>query len=218
VRKNLVLKMRPRRARAKTEIRLFEMNERQAKLFERVARRLAEVAMISLDAAQEQVESVVTKFLSGQMPPESAPRAFHEMRLAFPILNPKQIRALPQYGAPRGHVRTLVLALGIHEGEHVGKLRVVRFDMTPHQAAVFNATLQTIMKRDGCSRDDAWEFTCRMIGRLLAGAEVVADAPDPIVVVMAEAFGGKSIDEALALPVATEQDVRKWQFRTEDDS
>lgn len=217
MRTTLVLSARKKLPGAPVEVRLFTMTEEQAKLYTKVVAELVRQG-VPETMAESMTEDVINKMMGGTMPSDRMPRVFHELRLKFPILRPKDVRALPLRGCPRGHVRGIILPIRItHEdAPEVDDERVIRYDLSGGQADVFNQAIAQVQKMDNCSRDDAWEFCCKIVGRLLAGANPVEHGAHPMLVRLAEHFSGLTWSEAIALPRATEADVRLLQFREEE--
>ncbi|MCG8557862.1 MAG: hypothetical protein MJD61_21650, partial [Proteobacteria bacterium] len=87
--------------------------------------------------------------------------------------------------------------------------KMVRLDLSPHQATVFVQAIGQIQRADGCTRDQAWETCLKLVGRLMMGAET-KDGALPIVVRVAEAFAARDVED---LPEASDDDLRLCHFR-----
>ncbi len=213
MRRTIAITCTPKRMGAEAEIRLFTMNERQSDLFVSVVRGVARASNLPLEEAGVVVEKAVVKMLAGRMPREDSPRVFLEMRLAFPVLRPRDGKKLPRAGCPRGRITALIL--GIVHGE-TKEARTVLIELDRDQADFHRDAMEEIMARDGCSKDDAWTWTNNLIGQMLAGATLKGEGNDEMLLMRAVAlFPGLTSDELLKLPRATESDVRRWSF-TED--
>lgn len=209
MRTTIPLTTKPKREGAKPEVRLFTMNQRQSDLFTQVVHGLARAANMPLERAAVEVEKAVVKMFAGRMPQESAPAIFHEMRIAFPILRTRDVRQLPRAGCPRGRVEAVVLQVDLKD---TGK-RTVLVEFDDDQADFFNDSIQEVMRRDGCTKDEAWLWCCNFVGRLLAGATLKEATTEEVLLMRAVAlFEELTRDEVLALPLATEESVRRWSF------
>lgn len=231
MRSTICITTRPKRMGGKEEIRLFTMNERQATLFVAVAKALARTSNIPLENAAVVVEKTVVTMLGGKMPAENAPSCFHDMRLAFPVLRAKDVRKLPRAGCPRGRVTALVLQVNLAkedakpkpillvpgrpppeppEPDELRRTILVEFDKD--QADFYNEAIREIMHRDGCTKDEAWVWVNNLIGILLAGAEMKKDCQEMLLMRAVNLFPGLDRKQVLAMPLATEDDVRRWSF------
>lgn len=188
-------------------VRLFRMNKRQAELFESAVIGLARVSRVSIKTASQEVEKSIVKMFGGQMPSENSSRLFCDLRLAFPILKPRDIRQLPRAGCPRGRITTIILQIAFDNNK---RSVLVAFDKD--QADWYADAIEEIMARDGCTKDDAWLWANKVIGRLLAGAEVEDVTEEVLLMRAVNLFGGLSKEEAMELPLATEDDVERWSF------
>ena len=214
VRRTIVIPVRKLMPGSREELRLYTMNDDQVALYESVVRALALGGNLPITEADKHLMRTVLMLFRGKVPPAGAPPLFRDLRAAFPILTRKDIEALPRNGCPRGRQTALVFSISVKVGDDQKEIRMVRFDMSPHQREVFYQAIGEISRRDGCSRDDAWEFVHKVVGRLLQGANVV-NSPGPLLVRLAEAFAGMGDKRATSLPVATEDDVRKFLFTEE---
>lgn len=192
-------------------VRLFKMNKRQAEMFENAVVSLARVSRVPLQAASQEVEKTVVKMLGGQIPNENSSRLLCDMRLAFPILKPKDIKAMPRAGCPRGRITAIVLQISFDNNK-----RSILVDFDTDQADWYADAIEEIMQRDRCTKDDAWLWANKIVGRLLAGAELQAPTPEqPMEMILMRAvnlFEGLSKEKAMELPLATEDDVERWSF------
>ena len=181
-----------------------------------------------LAAAAHVVQKAVVDMLGGKMPSESMPAAFHHLRMAFPILRPRDVKKLLRAGCPRGRITALVLQVEMENrnkpplvlsgGEVHGRKRLtVLVELDQDQADFHADATREIMERDECTKDDAWLWVNNLIGQLLAGAilKETEGTHEILLLRAAGLFQGLTEKEALAMPLATEDDVRRWSF-TED--
>lgn len=217
VRKILTFHVQKKLKGSKSEMRLFTFSDRQADLYTDITIALANKTGVPLEEADASMVKTVTRLFAGQMPPPGAPKFFHEMRLAFPILRTKDVEALPRFGCPRGKQPAVILSMVIAQDmdRKPAMIRLVRFDMTPHQQDVFFQGVGQIVREDRCSRDDAWQKCVMMVGRFIRGDEIVGDRPHRLAVRFAEAFAQLDDRRAINMPVASEDDIRLLQFTEE---
>ena len=230
MRRTIPITTKPRNGDRPPEIRLFTMSDRQAALFARVASALTK--SVTRPLTQEQAEGLVEKtianMLGGQMPPETAPRAFHELRIHFPILKPPQIRKLLRFGCPAGRIEAMVITFAC---QGVG-LRQCFCEFDTDQADAFNDAIEELTN-DAENydhetgeptlidhRDSAWVQICSFTGRLLSGAELnkpAADEPErPFFLLrLVGLFQSLTSEERAELPLATEDQLRRWSFRAD---
>jgi len=215
VRRTIALKATPRRPGARLEVRLFSMNDRQSKLFEDLVEVLVRTG-VPVPQAAVVVEKAVVSLLAGKMPAESLPSAFHRMRLTFPILKPKDVKRLPRAGCPRGRVTAVVLQMALpQEDAAAPTTRTVLLRLDRDQADFYNDAIADVSRRDGCTKDEAWEWTTNLVGRMIAGAVLKGKTDEVLLMRAVNLFPGLTKEEAFALPLATEEDLRRWSF-TED--
>lgn len=211
MRTSIAIVTKEKKPGASQVVRLFKMNKRQTELFESAVVGLARVSRVPLLAASQEVEKTVAKMLGGRMPSENSSRLFCDMRLAFPILKPKDIRAMPRAGCPRGRITAIVLQIAFDDNK---RSVLVTFDID--QTDWYEDAIEEIMQRDGCTKDDAWLWANKVVGRLLAGAELQTPTPEqPMEMILIRAVGlfeAMSKEEAMEIPLATEADVERWSF------
>lgn len=227
MRSSIVITTRPKRPGSKEEIRLFTMNKRQVDLFFAVAETLRDTSQIPFEKAAMIVQKTVIAMLGGKMPSESAPRAFLEMRLAFPTLRPRDILKLPRAGCPRGRVMAMVLQVTMQEAKPAPTLvvpgqpepkaqpeirRTILIEFDKDQADFYNEAIREIMDRDQCSKDDAWLWINNLIGRLFAGAEMKDGCQEMLLMRAVNLFPAFDRQQVEKMPLATEDDVRRWSF------
>ena len=208
MRKTIAITTREKKKDGANEVRLFSMTDRQAGLFEACIRALTNVSKRPLEQCAAEVERAIVKLLGGKMPVEHAPRIFLDLRQAFPILRPKDVRKLPRAGCPRGRIEGLVLQTATKDGEK----RTVLVKLDRDQTNFYNDAIRECWERDGCSKDDAWLWVNNLIGQLLAGAELKEKTDEMLLMRAVNLFPGLTEEEAKALPLATEDDVRKYSF------
>jgi len=209
------LQVTKRMPRAKPEVRLFSMDQKQAETYDAVVRGLAERGPMPVGTADGHVLKVVTFLLQGAPVPLGAPHVFDQMRTVFPVLSAKDIESLPRHGCPRGRQRAVILTIAVAVGDEQKELRTVRYDFNPHQREVFHQSVGELARRASCSRDEAWETITKLVGRTLSGGHPVDGPVDRITVRLTEAFVSMTNEEAFALPRATDSDVRELQFTEE---
>lgn len=215
MRRSLAISTTPKVEGAEPEVRLFTMNDRQAKLFESMVYSLSETSDIPINQAAIEIERMAISMLGGKLPHPSLPSTFHEMRLIFPILKGKDIRALPRTGCPRGRITALVITITVPDRlgkEHKMVSRAVLFELDKDQADYFNEGIEKVMEGDDVSKDFAWLIMKKMVERLLGGADLVEGVDDIFFLRAAGLFQALATHEAMALPLASERDVRDWSF------
>ncbi len=205
--RSIAISSTPKRPGGELEVRLFTMNDVQAELFCDVAVALSRAGKIPLKNAAAAVEKTVISMLAGKMPREGMPTAFHRLRLAFPVLRHKDVQALPRAGCPRGRISAIVMQMELEDGP-----RTVRLDLDEDQADYYNEAIRKVMHSDGMKKDEAWLLINGMIGRFLQGADLKEGVDDIFFLRAAGLFQGLTKEEAMALPLATEADVRRWSF------
>lgn len=205
MRRNITLATKHRTPGSPTIGRLWTMTDAQAEWFDTAVRSLALKGVPALQAA-ETVERAVCRLLSGAAPRETDPPTFHRARLLFPTLTAQQIEQLPQWGAPRGFIRSVVLT--INNG---GVVRNVRWDMDTDQAGFFNFMLRQF-QRDGDTRDRAWVAAMRVVGAMLAGADVPENHAVPMLRRARESLPTLTAEQIAALPTPSEEDIRRLAF------
>jgi len=230
MRRTIPITTKKKGAGALPEIRLFTMSDRQAEIFDRVVGTMTMSVRrpLTQEQAEGLVEKTVANMLGGQMPPETAPRAFHELRIHFPILKAPQIRKLVRFGCPIGRVEAMVITFAC---EGVG-LRQVVIEFDEDQANAFNDALEELAndaeERDreanepaaGDYRDAAWVQLCNFVGRLLNGAELNEPGEDEperpfFLIRLVGLFQALTPEDRAELPLASEAQLRRWSFRAD---
>lgn len=207
MRRHLLLQIQAKRTGQDKQVRLFEMTDDQAELFEAVVAELSQQTHTSVEDCFDIVQGVVCNMLLGTMPPEHSPTVMFRLRLKFPILKPAQLFALPRAGCPDGWIEAVVLQVKVE-----GQPLTVLFDFDMLQADFFNEGIETFQKRNGDTRDLAWQSMIAIVGRLSSGAPLLPGAE--FFFKMAGAlFPPLSPAQVLAMPLATEEDVRRWCYR-----
>lgn len=213
IRRNVYLRVRPKLGRE--ELRLYRMDDQQARLYDEVCWAMSRRSNMPIGAADQHVLKYVTRLLRGDQSPTGVHRALDQLRQLFPVLTDDDVRALPRKGCPRGRQRAIVLAISMSVGGAPREIRWARYDMTPHQREVFHQTVRQLARVRSTTLDDAHEACVRMVGRLVSGAEIVGDSPHPVAVRLAEAFARMSDERATTLPAASDDDIRELQFTEE---
>jgi len=189
-------------------IRLYEMTLPQRTHFDAAARSLALEGKVTAEQADKMVEHLVVGCLSGRFGRKPLPKAIRELSNVFPRLTSAQVEALPVFGCPDGDVVALVLQLTAKDGSK----RTVRYDMDDGQQAWFADAMRRAIVVGGESRDQAWFNLTVLVGRLICGGTLKKDA-DFLVLIGSGYFPALTVEQAMALPVATEDDVRRLTFR-----
>ena len=192
-------------------VRLFTMNENQRRAFDDATSEIVLGGGCSRPEAELGVEKVVGQLLAGAMPGPQDPTSFHRLRLAFPILKPKQIEALPRAGCPDGWIEAVVISLVTARPVRRVRSALLRFDDA--QARMFNDALPLVMEWNSLSRDDAWLFLINTVGALVSG-KALDGGGNELIEDLKATFPALSEAEAAALPEATEEDVARWAFTT----
>ena len=219
MRRSIAISTTPKVEGSEPEVRLFTMSDPQANLFEVMAISLAKSSNIPLDQAAVVIEKMAISMLGGKLPHESLPATFHEMRLIFPILKGKDIRALPRVGCPRGRITALIMTINVPDRLTFGPgvkpemvSRTVMFKLDKDQADFFNEGIEKVMEGDDVTKDFAWILIKKLVERLLGGADLVDGVDDIFFLRAVGLFQTLSTVEAMALPLASERDVRDWSF------
>lgn len=188
-------------------LRLFVMDDRQARWF---ARACASITALSGNPwkSNELVEHVVVHFLQGKEPGMGSPKSLLLGRSLFPVLTDSEVAQLPRSGAPRGRITSLVFQLEVTPKDKPAELRTVRFDMTRDQADAYNIALFDLQEEHTMTRDDAWHTLNTVVARLLQGATLTETANDTV----RRLAGVFSTIDLTTAPLATEDDVRRWTF------
>ena len=210
----LTVPVRRRMGARREELRFFQMTPEQAVIYEACLRGLVKKGMREEDADKVLIK-IAQRMLQGAPIPPNAGEAMRKLRNALPILSDADVRKMPRKGCPRGRFQSLIFPITIVDAEtKETEMALVRFDMSPHQKEVFHQVMDQLRRTRGIRRDEAFEKCHQLVGRLVAGAELV-DRPDPLSVRLAEVFA--SID-GRKLPLATTDDIRRFQFVEDDPS
>lgn len=200
---------RPRRRGEITQLtlRLFWMDDLQAKFFAQVQQASYAAGVRPMTAAADAAHAMVLHFLQGKVPAATAPATIQLGRGLFPVLTDTDVENLPRAGAPKAPIPGVVLQLNSDTGDK----RLVRLSFTTSQRTVYNRAVETVQKTMRSGRDEAWLTVNTLVGRAIAGGELQDDAHE-VVRELAGAFPAVDLD---GLPNATEEDSRDLSFTTE---
>lgn len=210
MRRVIILRVKENRPGADVEFRLFKMSEAQSMLFHDTTLKLVESGRMTLQGAAAVIEKVVISMLEGKVPASRMPAVFHQMRVVFPTLKAKAVRALPRAGCPRGPVKALVTQVVVKKSKEA---RTVLIEFDRDQVAFYADAMREVMDQEDITKDEAWLWLNNLIGQLLAGCTLKNEKTEELILMRAVAlFPGMTEKAALALPLATEEDVERWSF------